>query len=126
MGRKATLHLNLELAFGALLLAVLVLINRDDIEVTVHNLGPDTLESVIIGTDQASYPIGDIRARESGVVGIDVLGDSSLSVRHAGHLEWQTTNTYMTRGFTGRMSVMLENGNLVGFTEDLDICILRC
>ena len=124
--RKPLLCLFIGLAVAAATLAAFFFIDLDDIEVTVHNLGPDTLEDVVIGTDQASYPVGDIRAGESAVIGIEVLGDSSLSVRHAGHPEWQMTNTYMTRGFAGRMSVMLKDGNLVGFTEDLDICILRC
>ena len=119
--RKFALHLSIGLAVFAISLAAFFFIDLDDIEVTVHNLGPDMLENVTVGTEQASYPVGDIRAGESAVVGIEVLGDSSLSVRHAGHPEWQMTNTYMTRGFVGRMAVVLEEGELIGFTEDLRI-----
>ena len=121
MGRKAKVWLSVMTAtiVAAIAFASFALINRSDIEVTVHNLGPETLENVVIGTDQASYPVGDIRARESAVIGIEVLGDSSLSVRHAGRPEWQTTNAYLTRGFVGQMAVILEDGELVGFTEDI-------
>ena len=105
---------------AAAALTIFTFTDRSAVEVTVHNLGPDVLEDVTVGTEQASYPVGDIRAGESAVVGIDVLGDSSLSVRHAGRPEWQTTNSYLTRGFVGRMGVVLENGELIGFTEDLN------
>ena len=121
MIRKAILYLSIGLAVVVAVLAAFFFVDLNDIEVTVHNLGPDTLENVIIGTDQASYSVGDIRYRESAVIGIEVLGDSSLSVRHAGHPEWQMTNTYMTRGFVGRMAVVLEDGELIGFTEDLRV-----
>ena len=126
MTQKLILYLFTGLVVIALVLAALFLTNFDDIEVTIHNLGPDTLENVVVSTRQASYPVGDIRRTESAVIGIDVLGDSDLSVRHAGHLERQVTDTYMTRGFTGRMSVMLRGGELIGFTEDLGICIWFC
>ena len=121
MRRKTTVWLSITIAVIVAAIAFAsFFMDRSDIEVTVLNLGPDTLEDVAIGTDQASYPVGDIRAGESAVVGIEVLGDSSLSVRHAGHPEWQTTNTYLTRGFVGRMAVVLEDGELIGFTEDLN------
>ena len=123
MRRKTIVWLSVITAtiVAAVVFVSFILIDRSDIEVTVLNLGPDTLEDVVVGTEQASYPVGDIRAGKSAVIGIEVLGDSSLSVRHAGHPEWQTTNTYMTRGFVGRMAVVLEEGELIGFTEDLRI-----
>lgn len=117
--RRRIVWLSLSIVTVVAVALTIFFIDGDDIEVTVHNLGPETLENVVIGTDQASYAVGTIRRAKSAVIGIEVLGDSNLSVRHAGHPEWQTTDTYMTRGVTGRMSVMLEDGELVGFTSDI-------
>ena len=113
---KITFYLSI-----AFTVTLLVACDSNDIKVTIQNDGPDMLENVIVSTDHASYPVGDIPPGESAVKGIDVLGDSSLSIRHAGHPGWQTTDSYMTRGFVGEMGLELKNGKVIGFTEDLRI-----
>lgn len=113
MLRKAILYLS------TALITVSLIACGDAIEITVQNNGPTPLEDVVVRTRQESYTFGDIPPGERAVEGIDVLGDSDLAIYHSDHPEWQTVNTYITRGFVGEITIIMEDGEFVDFTEDL-------
>lgn len=113
MLRKAILHLS------TALIAVSLTACGDPIEITVQNDGPTPLEDVVVRTQQESYTFGDIPPGDRAVEGIDVLGDSDLAIYHSNHPEWQTVNIYITRGYAGEITLIMEDGELVNFTEDL-------
>lgn len=117
--RRPALYLFIGLA--VITVALAIFINRSGVRVTVHNSGAQPLENVVIRTYQQSYPLGDIPPGGSAVKGVDVLGDSDLSITHIGRQDWQPVNTYITRGYVGEMKLELKGGEVVDFTDDLRI-----
>lgn len=91
-----------------------------NIKVSVNNAGLDSLKSVVLLTEDGRHALGDIKPGNAVSTSIRPLLDSNLTILVGGKKEL-VVDTFVRRGYKGKITINLTNQKIVSFQDELYI-----
>ena len=105
-------------------IAVVLVLFRPGIQVTVENTGTTPLRSVVLHVTGASCDLGDIAPGATATARVRSTGESSLDIEFTdGHGNNQRLNAggYFESGYRGTIRVEIKDGQIDKFEEDIKL-----
>jgi hypothetical protein len=92
------------------------------VTVSVNNVGPETLSSVVVHVTGNAYELGNIQPGENRSVRVFPTGESHVEIEHAkGRL---IVDTYFESGYRGRISVDVTASEVQRIKDDISVGVM--
>jgi len=101
--------------FGAIVVST-----RGGVSVSVHDLGPDPLNQVVVHVTGRSYRLGDIAAGDSRRVTVNPTSESHVAVEFVdarGSRTLLTVDCYLEPGYKGSLDIQVKGNKLAGVQD---------
>ena len=105
-------------------IAVVLVLFRPGIQVTVENTGTTPLKSVVLHVTGASYDLGDIAPGATATARVKSTGESSLDIEFTevdGNNQRLNAGGYFESGYRGTIRVEIKDGQIDKFEEDIKL-----
>ena len=93
---------------------------KSRVTVVIHNVGGETLQSVVVHVTGNSYPVGDIVAGETRTVKVVSKGESHIEIEHSGR-ERLVAGTYFEQGYSGKITIDVNSNQIVNIKDEIRI-----
>lgn len=95
---------------------------RDNITLTMKNIGQDPLDAVTVFTTGRAYPIGPLSAGTAKKLLIGATGESHIEIEHCDSSRHRLrVGTYFESGYRGNIEVRLTGDSVVAVLDS--ICV---
>lgn len=95
---------------------------RDSITLTLENVGPVSLDSVVVYTTGRAYPVGTLAGGRSRRIRIGANGESHIEIEHGTRSRRRLrVGTYFEAGFGGKINVRLTADSIVAIADSITI-----
>ena len=105
-------------------IAVVLVLFRPGIQVTVENTGTTPLKSVMLHVTGASYDLGDIAPGATATARVRSTGESSLDIEFMdgnGNNQRLNAGGYFESAYRGTIRVEIKDGQIDKFEEDIKL-----
>lgn len=95
---------------------------RDSVTLTLENVGPVSLDSVVVFTTGRAYPVGTLAGGRSRRIRIGANGESHIEIEHGARSRRRLrVGTYFEAGFGGKIDVRLTADSIVAIADSITI-----
>ncbi len=91
---------------------------KSKVTVVIHNVGDETLQSVVVHVTGNSYPIGDIAAGATKTVKVVPKGESHIEIEQHGH-ERLIVGTYFEQGYSGKITIDVTQNQVINVKNEI-------
>lgn len=105
-------------------IAVVLVLSRPDIQVTVENTGTTPLKSVMLHITGASYDLSDIAPGGTATARVRSTGESSLDIEFTaadGKTQRLNAGGYFESGYRGSIRVEIKDGQIDKFDDNIKL-----
>ena len=105
---------------GLIIIFAAAWVIKSRVTVVIHNVGDETLQSVVVHVTGNSYPVGDIAAGATRTIKVVSKGESHIEIEHSGRKRL-VVGTYFEQGYSGKITVDVTPNQVVNIRDEIRI-----